>query len=384
MKLKYLIPIFAVLVLVPTFVLAGQDKSFYLPAGESYNANLYEVGQSINIAGTVNGDVYAVGKEVNISGSVKGDVFVVASEVRISGQVDGNVRAVGRTITLNSVIKRAVALGGEKIYFNDQSSVGATAITFASHLEMRGNIAGNLDGAAQNALITGSLTHTNLYTEELILTETAEIRGNLNYSSSREANIEAGATVNGEINRTVRVVSERPSDGSQLALRKLWQLLSLLLIGLIFIWLMPKRIAELSQPILVDPWRILLWGLAVFVLTPLAIIALMFTVIGIPLGIIILAAYGIMLYVARIFSAVAIGLWLARRFHWTMALSWVFLIGLVVYLVLTVIPFFGDIVALAAMWFGLGALARYKYQILQGWRVDEPTDTDLPSTPPAM
>ena len=110
-------------------------------------------------------------------------------------------------------------------------------------------------------------------------------------------------------------------------------------------------------------WLNLGWGAIILFLTPIAAIVICFTVIGIPLGLITLALYGIALYLSQIPVALCIGRTIIKRSRETESKSMqvgAFAAGLAILAVLRAIPFIGFFIWLAAALFGLGTLVTSK------------------------
>ncbi len=368
MKKKVLLLSLLALLVVPAIIYANSD-SFYLQEEEVYNANLYRAGTTLDIAGEVNGDVYLAGQSINISGHIMGDVIAAGEVIKISGIVDGNIRVAGRDITIGADVKRSLLAAGQTIFINDDARVGATALTFGQNIEMRGSISGNLDAAGETVFITGNLTHTNLWgVDNLKLSDTAEIRGNLNYTSYQEAEIGEGAIIGGLVNYEYEKAAAMPAYNTSFFWGKLLKLLSWLLIGLLLIWLVKGHTLEIKGKMEEDPIKVILWGVAFFIVTPLITFVLLISVIGIPLALMVLGMYIIALYIAKIFVALLIGQWLSAKLKWSIALPWQFLLGLVVYIILISLPWVGGAIAIIALWWGLGGLVKFKYDFFKGMK----------------
>ncbi|MFW6138337.1 MAG: hypothetical protein ACOC7U_04105 [Spirochaetota bacterium] len=101
------------------------------------------------------------------------------------------------------------------------------------------------------------------------------------------------------------------------------------------------------------------WGAVVLFGAPVAAGAACATLVGIPLGIIILLLYGIALYISHIPVSFFIGKLIFGRFRSVenkgiMFVS--FLIGLVILRLIRFIPVIGWVAAFAVVLFGLGAM----------------------------
>ena len=90
---------------------------------------------------------------------------------------------------------------------------------------------------------------------------------------------------------------------------------------------------------------------------------MIFTVIGIPLGIIIMLSYLIYIYLTKIFVSLFIGRGFLKFFGSSPKSGWTLLVGLIIYVILTSIPFIGWILNIIFVFIGFGALLIYYKQI---------------------
>ncbi|MDH7480216.1 MAG: hypothetical protein QHH02_09405, partial [Syntrophomonadaceae bacterium] len=101
-------------------------------------------------------------------------------------------------------------------------------------------------------------------------------------------------------------------------------------------------------------------------LAPLAMILFLATVIGIPVSLLLVAAYLAMLYAAKIVVGDALGRYLAHCFGWAgqAPALLLFLIGFLALVILTNIPVVGVFINLvvAGLAFGAVALAFYRWR----------------------
>ncbi|PIZ98560.1 MAG: hypothetical protein COX77_04145 [Candidatus Komeilibacteria bacterium CG_4_10_14_0_2_um_filter_37_10] len=342
----------------------ARGEDYYLPLGQSYLANIYRVANNIELLGDINGDVFVIGNNITIAGNIKGDVYAIAANIRVTGIIEGSLRAAGQNITIDSEIKHGVTLAGNNIYLNDKAKLGATLMVYGQNIEMRGQVAGNVDGGMEKLFISGQLTHLNAEVGQLVLSSTAVVNGNLNYQSRNMAEVPSGAIVKGQHN-----FSElKKNDQAQVWQNKIsgifYRLLSLLLLGLLLIKLMPST----WRTAVADPqnkYKYILYGLVLSVVTPLVMIVLFITIIGIPLSLILLAIYLILLYSSAVYVGYLIGSWIANRWQLKWPWPYIYLLGLFIYLVLTALPWIGWLVMLLGVWWGLGGLMMMKKDIWQ-------------------
>jgi hypothetical protein len=330
-------------------------------AGEVIEEDLYIGGQEIVIDGTVNGDVVAAGTEVTVNGIINGSVIVVAQTITINGHITRGAKLGANDITINGTIDRDLIAGGTTITITSNSVVGGDCIVGTGTLLADGEIKGDIKSAAGEASINNGVGgDVVLEVDSLHIASTASIGGSLTYTSKKEADIESGAEISGPIKHIVP--EPQPGFWSGVGgkvVKKILAFLMIFLIGLLLIVIAPNKMNSLAEAIVIHPWQSLGWGALLFIATPIAIVIVMITVIGIPIGLITGAVYGIALYLAQIPVALMLGLLILKRSVVTESkgiMIGALAIGLVILHLLRLIPIAGFIIALLTIVFGLGSL----------------------------
>lgn len=336
-------------------------------------------GGSINIAGPVNGDVITAGGTISITGPVKGDVIATGGTVEIKGEVEGNVRVAGGTIEINNKVGKNVNVFGGKAVIGQNAEVGWDILVFGGIIEVRGRVGGDIRGGVGSAILAnevGGNVDLKLSSEEnqLILYPQAHIKGNLNYSASKEVEIKEGAQIAGETVYKPFVPPVIPSVTpikevlrASYFIGKIIGLLALLVVGLLIVLLVRKKSKEIGKRMLSKPWTSLGWGLIYLIITPIVLILVAITVIGIPLALIALAFYLVALYVTKVFVGIALGQKLLKWWNreQEVSLVWVMILGVMLFSVLTSLPFVGWIFGILGTCWALGAMIEIKKQTLK-------------------
>ena len=170
--------------------------------------------------------------------------------------------------------------------------------------------------------------------------------------SSRAPQVDPGATVEGET-RTVRFSFRALGVLFWLA----WWVavtVSLLLLGILLLALAPTTTAASYAVARHEVGPSIGWGLLVAVGLPVVSILVMFTVVGIPLGLLGLLSLALLYAMGFIVAALALGRTMIKE---PTSRYLAFLVGLVILRVLGLIPAVGGLVTFLASAFGLGALA---------------------------
>jgi hypothetical protein len=149
----------------------------------------------------------------------------------------------------------------------------------------------------------------------------------------------------------------------------LFSLISSFIVGAIILALAPVFSLAVTDRIRTSPWWSMLTGFIIFVVVPVAATILLFTIIGIPLALILFAIYFIAVYISLIFSALTLGRWIFGRSGRPRTSAYLdLLVGMVVLWILMAIPFFGWLIKLAAIFLGLGAFSSLRYQEMRAER----------------
>jgi hypothetical protein len=128
---------------------------------------------------------------------------------------------------------------------------------------------------------------------------------------------------------------------------------TIMVVGLVLVWLVGRGAAWILEAGRTSIGPAIGWGLLVFFGLPILAIIALVTLVGIPLGLDLLAALG--LIYALGYGATA---WIVGRRILREPTAWIlaFLVGWGILRVLALVPILGGLVWLAAVVFGLGAL----------------------------
>ncbi len=334
--------------------------------------NLYTVGNMISIDGDIEKSLYAGGNVITVNGNVEGNIFVGGNTMVIRGNVGDSVHAGGSNILIEGKIEEDLFLGGGNITISKSASVGGDLIIGGGTVDIEGPVAGNvLLGGGQiiiNSKIGGQV---KVKVDELRLGPQAEIAKNLVYSSLKEASIDEGARILGEVDFKkieVKKLSVFKSRGMLFGILTLGFLIKILMgiaVGLVLVYIFRNMTERAIKESLAHFWANLGRGFAALILTPVAAIIILITVIGAWLAGLIGLAYILMVFLSLALAGIAFGSWLIKvvkkrdkyLVNWQAVVLGVIVLGIVV-----LIPFVGWLVGLIFVLISLGALYRIVYQ----------------------
>ncbi len=353
---------------------AGQ--SIYVGADEIIEGNFIRAGNTIDVNGSVNGDVIVAGNIININGPVAGDVMAAGNTIKISGPVGGSIRVLGSTVIIDNEVERSVWAAGSSVSLDSDSKVGWDVYIAGAALEIKGPIGRNV-WAGGASLIIDSKIEGNVNADidesgQIVLYPQAKIGGELKYKAARadQLVLKEGAQVAGETIYKVAVGEKLKSSVFQKFFNKTYSfftiisLFTLIILGLVAISLVPKKVLEVREEMIKHPGPSIGWGVVYLLLTPVLLVVLLVTIIGIPLALIIFPFYIISLYFAKVLAGFVIGLLivdqLAKDKKYKGSLFWPLLLGLVIIIIVTSLPIIGWLIKLGLICWALGAIIKVK------------------------
>ncbi|MDD3927249.1 MAG: hypothetical protein PHT33_11395, partial [bacterium] len=330
--------------------------------------DVYISGGTVLIDGTVNGDLVVAGGTVNVNGPVTQDVIAAGGTVTVNGRAGDDIRVAGGTVNINSPVRDDLVVAGGTVTVSG-AGIGGDVLVWGGNTNLSAPVTGNVMGSVGNLAIYSRIGGSvNVNTSMLTLGPGAVVAGDLIYTSSKEATINPNARVTGQIRRNQppqpRQDGRRDGGIGGLLLFLLWSALATIVTGLVLVYLFPRFSSGVVEITWRRFWRSLGIGFLVLVVTPIAAIILLMTVIGIPLGLILLAGWMITLYLAKVFAAIFLGwlvLYLLRNRRAT-SLIWALLLGAFLYELIQLIPIVGWIFLFGLFLASLGALAVFDFE----------------------
>jgi hypothetical protein len=402
------------LVWVPT-ARAGEfieGEEVVIAADQVIEDDLYVSAGRFVLAGKVLGDLIVAASSIEVNGQVEGDLLAVGQSVAIDGSVADDVRAAGAALELGNTARIGgdAALAGFSLNMLRGSQVAGDLMWGGGQALLAGEIGDDLLAGTAALLLDSSvggdvrlsvggpddprpflpyqfmpgMPAIPTVPSGLTIGSAAQIAGNLDYSSSQAVAVPAEA-VAGEVLFTQEVLeqAERRQTLSAVSfvLGRLRRFVGLLLIGLLLIGLARRPLKRAVETLERQPLASLGWGLLALLLlltAAVAIAALMLLVAGllgvftlqalattfallgaVLLGLLLLAAAVAIVWLAPIAVCLWLGRWILRRLRPAAADGRFgpFLLGLVVYVLVSAVPWAGALVTLAVAVWGMGAWA---------------------------
>ena len=333
--------------------------------GDVVDEDLYAGGNRVLIEGTVEGDlVVAAFQALEISGTVEGDVVGYSPLVVVTGSIGGSLRVAADVVRMEGEVGVDLFTGARSTVVT--GSVGRDVQAWTLSLDVRAQVGRDILGRVfDRARISGTVGRdVEITVRELEVLAGTRIEGSLGYRSDQEADIAADVEVGRVLTRRDPVT---PNVRVQAIFTLTWVLVVISIAGLGFLLfrLTPRSLRMAVESVQTRTFLSLLVGLVVLVV-PLALLivvivqvvssspelALPSAVIGLPIGLLLLGMLLFGLLVSPVPVLTALGSKLTRRRR---SALFGYLVGLLVWVLILLIPTLRVFVTVLVAVLGLGA-----------------------------
>ena len=289
------------------------EQNVTVGSAQLVDDDLYVFANAFTLDGRVSRDVVAGASMIEINGSITGSLNAVGGDITIPGTVGRSVRIVsGDTAISGTISGDLLLLGGTTTIENDGVIEGDVQV-YGGTLDMDGTIDGNLSGNVADLNINGFVAgDVSIDVQNLDVTSQANIGGTLDYVSPIEADVAAGAQIDGSVDRQTVAPWGGGNDVRSRFFSPLVRTVWLLVTGAVIVALAPRFATTVSSNVR-RPWIAAIVGVLAVGVVPLVALGLMITVIGLPMGLILVALFVIALYLSQIVVGQRIGMLLLPR-----------------------------------------------------------------------
>lgn len=322
-------------------------------ADEIVDGSLFIAGSTIDIAGTVDGDVFCAGQNITVSGTVRGDVICAGQNVDIEGVIEGDVRVAAQVVNVSAQVAGSATLAAQTAQLKKDSALQRDVVIGAENATLDGTIGRDVTLGADVASVGGTIGRDfDGDVVSLKLGRGADIGGNVSYVSDKNAERASGATIGGKLSRTTPEQAGREQSSGFGVAGAIYIIISLLLVSLAIVLLAPRTVHVISQQGTARLGVSALAGFATLVLLPVLAIILMISIIGLPLGLVVLLAWVVLMVISGPLAGYLLGRTILRntsnnRVAYMAA-------GSLILLTLYIVPILGFVTLLVAVFVGSG------------------------------
>jgi hypothetical protein len=340
------------------FVGRTGNEVIFSPA-DKLDGVTYALGQQITIDAPLPDDLICLGNNVFVNQPVAGDIICLAEHINIKAPVGGSVRLFGNNVQIDGPIGRNAMLSGYQLLLGEHSEIKGETLLANFILESQGSYKKAVHGLYGQAKLAGhyespiDLRELSGGASKLVIDPAAEIGAGLTYQAERPAQIADEAHINGEVVHKVATAQEKRAARIGWWWSKLVHLFMLLIVALVFYSLWPNLGDKLIKTGTTKPVLACLYGFITLCLLPLAALIVGFTVIGLPLSLMLLIIWLFLLYVGRLVAGYWLGLKIMPR---AKSHLWSFLLGTTIIVAISWLPIIGGAIMLLSTWWGVGVV----------------------------
>lgn len=320
-----------------------------------------KVNNDVVIEDTYNSSVAAAGESVTFDGTIKGLSIGAGNKLVQNGNSDYALLA-GNSIEVNGIINNDAIIAGNIVTIKDTAKISRDMIIAASDVEISGVIDRNISVYASKVTIKNADIKGNvkLYVNSINVLKSAKINGTLSYPEDSNYNVEKGALI-GKTVKTDAIQTENDENFFATVSAKIWSFLCLSLVFAVISLIFPAAFSKINNKFedmqLGEVVEVFTKGLVTLIIVPVVAVFACCTIIGIPLGIIMILLYGIAMYLTTIFTAYLLGykIW-QKVFNKDAHVLLLGLFGLFILFIFSLIPGVRTLVSIITMLIGLGLI----------------------------
>lgn len=338
-----------------------------LLVASSSPGNAYAFGASVVLTAPVLGDLSAAGGSVVVAAPVSGDNLLFGGSVSARAPVSGDLRAVGGSVmVLQPVAGDILGIGWS---VRTDARAGGSVFVAAWNAAVEGGATGPVTVYANNVSLKGEFgADVRIFSSgRVMIAPDTRIAGSLSYTAPEPGDIPESVVVEGGITYTSASYLPNPGTSRILALISIGLFLLVRILGaLLLAGLLTGLFPRLAEAVVDwaqkdrarDILLTMLLGFGMLVATPVLLIVLTLTFVGIGLALLLFALYGLLLILSVMYAGILLGGLIARRYAKRERILWHDgMLGMLVLSIIAFVPFIGLFAIFLLMTFTAGVLA---------------------------
>ncbi|MDJ1506450.1 hypothetical protein [Xanthocytophaga agilis] len=364
-----------------------QGYAMHIKYGDTITINqpvyedVYVAAGTVVINAPIHGDLIAGGGTITINDTIDNDILSAGGTIIFNGYVGDDIRCMGGRLHLLKSVAGDVVLSGGKLLINKGVIVGGSLLMSGGSATISGTVRQNIQAAFDSFVFNGLVGKNVDFRGNKL-----QINGLINGKSILAANqIELGpnARFYGDVSywnpdekldfkHTLKNAKAAFDPSLQVdtgrwhylgfasSLAVLWYLGAALVLIVLAEYLFDRTFRQAATLVVDQAGKSIGYGLLFFVAVPVSIALFFATLIGIPLGIIVLMAYLTVLVLSHVITSLVASQWLNRQYglgSWKKSKLIMASLGIFILLkVILSIPFLGWLVNLVIVCQAFGSI----------------------------
>lgn len=317
------------------------------------------IDEECNVTENIDGCLAALGNIVNISGNVDGISFVLGDNVNLTGATE-YLFLFGNTTNLDTYISKDSFILGSSINIESENILGRDSFILAETVSLSGQARRDVVITAEtvkihDAIISGDI---RINADKIIISGDTKILGTLSYYDN--TNIDTANTV---VVSNVDIMPS-PIENEDITKNTFMQKfnnkvysLGTIIVAIVIITFITPIFNKLDNTLannlsIGEILKTALIGFLILCMTPVIVIVLLCTVVGIPIGLIILILYIVGIWLSTAFAGYVLVKGMLKNKKIPAAI--IAIIGLILMTLLGYLPIVGGIIKFILLVFGMG------------------------------
>lgn len=338
----------------------ASTNQWTLAPSDTVESVLFVVARSVAAEGTTLDDSFWIAQDdITLSGDFGNDVWALAQRARLDGTFRDHARVLAPTILVEGVVSNGLWAAGGSIAVATNAHLYGDQLLYADQLSLLGHIEGDVYAKARTITLGGTIVgNLRLVGDDIVIRPGTTVVGDLHYITTNQSIVlDPNSHVSGSLTHLPSPAA-RDSDPVAGLLLQLYFFTAAILVGAALMIAGPDLTGRSVRSLRVSLWKCGLVGIALLFFGPLVLAAVAFTVIGLPLAAALAAVYGLVIYLGKCITALAIGsALLHQRGQISLAGALLSLVaGLFLYYSMAFVPLVGSSLQMTATAFGAGGL----------------------------
>jgi hypothetical protein len=350
------------------FRFAKEGQNINVGEGERVE-NFYTVGNIVSIDGDVSNDLYTAGNVITIEGDVENNFAGAGRTVIIKGDVGNNAHIMGETVIIKGTVTEDLFIAGASVLIEKSAMIAGDLVIGAGKVDIEGSVLGDVYIGGNEVTLNGRIIgKTKLAVDTLKIGKNAEIVDDIKYTSSKKAQIHEDARVLAGLDfdkKALNASSKAPDTAGLLLFLLLLKIAACIVTGLVLVYFFNKKIKAVVTGGLKNVWGNIGVGFAVCLLTPVVMIILAVTVVGIQLAGLLLVLYIMLLALSSVIASIALGSFLIKvlKKKETFEVSWQeVVLGVMILKIVWFVPVIGWLLCATFSLLTMGSISKLAYK----------------------
>jgi hypothetical protein len=291
--------------------------------------DLYIAGGTVTINAPIYGDLIIAGGTIIINDTVTNDILLAGGNVTFNGFAGDDIRCAGGNIRISKNVTGDVVVAGGSVIIDRGITIGGL-LAAGGNSTIDGNVNGEVRGAFGELIINGSIAKganctggkltvngnvggdAVLSARDIVIGSAASFNGGVRYWNKAGSLDFKQSLKNGKAtyDPSLRIRNgEWYYLGAASILGLLWYLGMAFLMILIVQYLFSSTMKKAADTVFTSSIKSLGYGFLFFIAVPVAAVIAFFTIVGVPLGLLLVVGYITMLLLATVIISVVAANW---------------------------------------------------------------------------